>query len=137
MNNKSMSIEEYYKHKEEMNAVAQYLKGAMLRWSTIILTEARYKSNGSFIAVTVNFEPDSLLEVCYPGQGSYYLCPKWFTDFDVKYGKAIVNLTGLKWILTFWNKLIYKRAYKSALKKWPQYRNEIVKGAMYTKLVKS
>lgn len=132
-----IDVEEYSRQKDEMNLIASYIRNFITRWSTIIVTEARYRSNGQFIAITVNYlSPETLLEICYPGQGSYYLCPKWFTKFDIVFGASVIKYTGLRFLFTVWNQFIYKLAYKKAFKKWPQYSDELYKGVMYTKLVK-
>lgn len=73
----------------------------------------------------------SLHSLLYPGH-YYYRFPKWVVTFDLYVFTPLCHKLRLSRLWGEWQKLVYIRAYKLAIQKYPRYRKEILAGADYS-----
>lgn len=78
----------------------------------------------------------NLLNLTHPGYGHYSPYPKWLMTFDIYYGPQVMRYTGLAFISYTFHKVMYRKIYFKAVKKWPNLKSQILQTASYPDLLK-
>lgn len=113
-----------------INDAAEFVGDYCARW-------ARFRGQTKEKYGTVRFYAHlgylSLHGLVYPGY-VYSQFPNWLWTLDIYVISPLLQKT-FSWVWNPWQKFIYKRAYKLAVKKWPHLRKEILSGADHLELL--
>jgi hypothetical protein len=77
----------------------------------------------------------SIHSIFYPGY-VYSQFPQWLWTFDVYYGDKLLYYSGLSWLSYKVHAWAYRKAYKNAIDKYPEIRDNILNSADYKELLK-
>jgi len=117
---------------DDVEDAAYYIGNYCRKWGRIPIYTTKEKYGTA--RVYVNFGYPSIHSLMYPGR--YYKTgwwPQWLWSFDIWYGSKLLRLVGKP--LYQWQKYVYKVAYRSAVRKYPHIKPEIVNGADYPELL--
>lgn len=118
---------------EGINNAAQFIHDFCVRWGRL---GGDYKEKYGTVRFYAKFGCYSLFSITHPGYVSYYSTWPWFAKFDLRYGNKFVYYTGIQLFFNTIQPLVYRQAYKRAVKKWPHLRTEILCAADYSELLK-
>jgi hypothetical protein len=109
-----------------INDAADYLSGYCARWGRF---DGQAKEKYGCVRFYVDIGWFSLLTLLFP----YYIprwVPRWVTTVDYRVVQPVLDYL-FGGLIRRWQKFIYIRAYKNAMKKWPHLRGEILAHADY------
>jgi hypothetical protein len=72
----------------------------------------------------------------HPGWVNYAWYPKWLVRFEIYHSPKVFRALGITWFFSKWQPMVYRMAYKRALKKYPHIRKEILSCADYDEFLK-
>ena len=121
------------KDKEYQAACAAEEIGLFLRKWHVPVRD--YKEKYGTVRVYCNLGWYNLHDVFYPGY-AYSQFPKWLWGFDVYHGHKVLKYTGLNWLSVRYHMFLYRYAYKKAIVKYPEIRDNILNSADWNELLK-
>lgn len=116
-----------------INSAVNYISDFCRKWARMG-GQAKEKFGTVRFYTTLGWR--NFLHITHPGYVHYGPYPKWLLTFDIYYGYKVLKYTGLAYISYKWHCLIYRQAYKNAIKKWPHLKDEITCCADYSELLK-
>jgi hypothetical protein len=114
--------------KDEWNLdiIAQEIGDFLCKWGRISVTQTKEKYGT--VRVYCSFY-NSLHSMIWPGYVYRHpKCPDWLWNLSYKFH----HIPGLFW----YQKIIYRLAYKKVIKKYPKYHEEILRCADYKEFLK-
>jgi hypothetical protein len=107
---------------QQIYDAASYIGNYCAKWGRL---GGQYKEKYGTVRFYAMFGAFYLHSLIYPGY-YYNQFPRWLWVMDIYYiGPFIERVFGA--ILYKWQSIIYRRAYKNALAKWPHLREPILK----------
>lgn len=94
-----------------------------------------YKEKYGTVRVYCNLGWYNLHCIFYPGY-AYCQFPKWLWHLDVYYGNKLLRYTGIQWLSVKYHIFLYRLAYKRAVAKYPEIRQQILGSADWSELLK-
>jgi hypothetical protein len=116
-----------------LDEAVTYISGFCKKWGRL---GGQAKEKWGCVRFYARFGTYSLLSLTHPNYCHYGPYPKWLMTLDIWYGSKILKYTGIRWIFSKIQPIVYNRAYQNALKKWPHLRAEILCDADYLELIK-
>lgn len=94
-----------------------------------------YKEKYGTVRVYTDLGWYNLHSIFYPG---YVYCqfPEWLWSFDVYHGHKLLKYTGINWLSVKLHMFLYRLAYKKAVAKYPEIRDNILNFADWSDLLK-
>lgn len=108
---------------------AYYIQTYCRRWGRIYGSAKEKYGTVRFYCI---FGELSLHSLLYPGY-SYSQFPKWLWVLDIDYISKFLSIFNDAFFV--WQKFIYSRAYRNALKKWPHLTGEILCDSDYPEFI--
>lgn len=118
---------------QQADDAAYYIANFLARYGRINVSQ--YKEKYGTVRVYVKLGWDCLLNITHPFYRHYGPYPNWLKNFDIYYGSSILKYTGLQYISFYYHRFIYRLAYKKAVAKYPEIRENILNYADYTELL--
>lgn len=115
---------------EGIEAAAYYIKNFCIRYARL---GGQAKEKYGTVRFYASFGYLSLHTLFYPGY-AFSQFPKWLWKLDCDLGFLLMN-SFLNELFIKWQAIIYRKAYKNALKKWSHLREEILCGADHKELL--
>jgi len=106
-----------------INNAAYYISDFCRRWGRL---GGHSKEKYGTVRFYANFGASSLLSLSHPGYMHYGPYPNWLSYLDIYYGYNFLKYTGVQFIFSKLQPVVYNMAYNNALKKWPHLRAEIL-----------
>jgi len=103
------------------------------RWGRVPVRD--FKEKYGTVRVYCSLGWYNLHSLFYPGY-AFRQFPQWLWAFDVYHGHKLLYYTGLQWLSYHYHKFLYRLAYKRAVAKYPDIRENILCAADWDELLK-
>lgn len=107
---------------KSLNLAIDYMHNYMKKYARI---GVHSKEKWGTARLYCYFYEGSLHSLTHPGY-VYSQYPNWLWSFDIFYIRPFCQKIGLVKLVQWWQKKIYIKAYKNAVKKWPNIKKEIL-----------
>lgn len=107
----------------QADCAAQFIGEYLLKWGRVPVRD--YKEKYGTVRVYCSLGWHHLHDIFYSGH-AYSRFPRWLWLFDLRYGPKVLKYSGLSHLSFVFHKALYRRAYKLAIKKYPEIRENIL-----------
>lgn len=116
---------------EGLDKAVSFIHANLLRFGRIGVRQSKEKFGTARIYCSLGF--NQLHDITHPGY-VYSRYPKWLWTWDIYVGSRIIPFL-FNWFIVPWQKLVYRKVYQEACKKWPHLEEEICCCADFRKLL--
>lgn len=114
-----------------LNDAANYIADYLVRYGRVFVTDHKEKWGTVRVYLFWGFQNGWLMNHMFYPQYHYYQFPRWVRKID-----SLVPCSWINPILIPYQEMLYKKAYKNAILKWPHLKREILEGSDYPELLK-
>lgn len=94
-----------------------------------------YKEKYRTVRVYTGLGWNRLSDITHPGH-IYNRLPQWLFHLDLYYGDKVMYYSGLSWLSYKVHCIVYRKAYKKVIDKYPEIKDNILRCADYPELLK-
>lgn len=106
---------------------ARWIGAFCVRWGRINVRDCKEK--WGTVRVYCDFGWYGLLSITHPRWHHYGPYPRWLRRLDIYVIPGLIRRSGLNRPVRWWQRVVYRTAYRLALRKWPHLRAEILDAA--------
>ena len=123
-----------FKYFDDVGEAADFIGDYLRKWGRVGVRQTKEKYGTVRVYCSLGWS--NLHDLLWPGYVYNQWKSPWLWKLEVYFWPKVFHRTGLGYLSYVYHKLLYRRAYKLAVKRWPHIRKEILNGADYRELLR-